>query len=182
MPKIVDHEEHRKTLAAEAAKLFSRQGYSALGMREIARELGLSKSALYHYFPTKKALFAASSAHVTQGVAEQAVALSAVTGGSVEERKTVMRDLFEALAPQTASEISLLMDYLRGRPAEDIAADPSMRIANERYHELFAVFAGEEYAQAAYCLFLGGLLQHYFDGGKTSFADIEPVLDLILNE
>lgn len=44
--------------ALEAAlKLFSRQGFRATSMREIAAESGLSIGNLYHHFPNKEAIF-----------------------------------------------------------------------------------------------------------------------------
>lgn len=37
-----------------AAELFSRQGYHAVGIRELADAVGLSTSTLYHYYRTKQ--------------------------------------------------------------------------------------------------------------------------------
>lgn len=45
-----------RTLEAAQA-LFSRQGFGATSMREIAREAGLSVGNVYHHFPNKEALF-----------------------------------------------------------------------------------------------------------------------------
>jgi AcrR family transcriptional regulator len=53
MPKSVDHERHRRELLGKCFDLFCRKGYSNVTMREIAREIGVSTGALYHYFPTK---------------------------------------------------------------------------------------------------------------------------------
>jgi AcrR family transcriptional regulator len=38
------------------AHLFARKGYHTTSMREIARELGMDKSSLYHYFKSKEEL------------------------------------------------------------------------------------------------------------------------------
>ena len=37
-----------------AAALFSRRGYHAIGIRELADSVGLSTSTLYHYYATKQ--------------------------------------------------------------------------------------------------------------------------------
>jgi AcrR family transcriptional regulator len=37
-----------------AARLFSRRGYHAIGIRELADSVGLSTSTLYHYYATKQ--------------------------------------------------------------------------------------------------------------------------------
>jgi AcrR family transcriptional regulator len=36
------------------ARLFARKGYHSTSMREIARELGMNQSSLYHYFKSKE--------------------------------------------------------------------------------------------------------------------------------
>ena len=41
-----------------AVDLFNRQGYDATSMSDLATELGLSKSALYHHVPSKTSLLA----------------------------------------------------------------------------------------------------------------------------
>jgi AcrR family transcriptional regulator len=56
MPKIVDHDQYRKDLIHKAFDLFAEKGY-AITMRQIAQELGVSTGTLYHYFPSKEALF-----------------------------------------------------------------------------------------------------------------------------
>ena len=64
MPKIVDHEAHSVDLARRAVRYFSDHGYAGTSMRKVAAYLGLSKSALYHYFPTKESLFLACTRQV----------------------------------------------------------------------------------------------------------------------
>jgi AcrR family transcriptional regulator len=57
MPKIVDHNKYRKELLSKCFDLFAQKGYSAITMREIAQDIGVSTGTLYHYFANKKALF-----------------------------------------------------------------------------------------------------------------------------
>ena len=57
MPKIVDHSAHREELLGKAFVLFADKGYSALSMRQLAQGLGVSTGSLYHYFPSKDAIF-----------------------------------------------------------------------------------------------------------------------------
>jgi AcrR family transcriptional regulator len=57
MPKIVDHDQYRKELLSQCFDLFAEKGYAALTMRQIAQGLGVSTGTLYHYFPSKEALF-----------------------------------------------------------------------------------------------------------------------------
>ncbi|NMG10721.1 TetR/AcrR family transcriptional regulator [Brasilonema sp. UFV-L1] len=57
MPKIVDHDQYRKELLSKCFDLFAQRGYSAITMRQIAEGLSVSTGTLYHYFPSKQALF-----------------------------------------------------------------------------------------------------------------------------
>lgn len=52
-------EDRPKDICAAALELFAEKGFAAARIEEIARRAGLSKGALYLYFPTKEALFRA---------------------------------------------------------------------------------------------------------------------------
>jgi AcrR family transcriptional regulator len=56
----LDVDERRRRLLALGADLFARFSYDELSMATIAREAGISKALLYHYFPGKQAYFAAT--------------------------------------------------------------------------------------------------------------------------
>lgn len=49
----------RRALLREAARSFNRLGFHATSLDELAKKLGVTKAALYHYFPSKKALLRA---------------------------------------------------------------------------------------------------------------------------
>ena len=55
-------DERRRQLLASATELFAAHGYDELSMAAIAREAGVSKALLYHYFPNKRDLFEAALA------------------------------------------------------------------------------------------------------------------------
>ena len=57
MPKIVDRDQYRKELLMKSFDLFAQKSYSSLTMRQLAQGLGVSTGTLYHYFPSKEALF-----------------------------------------------------------------------------------------------------------------------------
>lgn len=59
MPKIVDHEERRKSYADAALRVASKLGMDALTVRSVAREARCSTGALAHYFKTKDDLLIA---------------------------------------------------------------------------------------------------------------------------
>ena len=53
-------DERRRRLLELGADLFTRHAYDELSMAKIAREAGISKALLYHYFPSKEAYFVAT--------------------------------------------------------------------------------------------------------------------------
>jgi AcrR family transcriptional regulator len=62
-------EERRRRLLELGANLFAHHSYDELSMGRIAREAGISKALLYHYFPSKRAFFAATLAQAAAEVA-----------------------------------------------------------------------------------------------------------------
>ncbi len=46
----------RARIRTEAASLFSTQGFNGTSMAELANAVGITKSSLYHHFPSKQAL------------------------------------------------------------------------------------------------------------------------------
>ncbi|MBN1882660.1 MAG: TetR/AcrR family transcriptional regulator [Deltaproteobacteria bacterium] len=51
-------EEKREKIIAAAKKAFAKKGFSAVGIREIARHAGINSATLYHYFKNKEKLYA----------------------------------------------------------------------------------------------------------------------------
>jgi AcrR family transcriptional regulator len=53
----LDVDERRRQLLERGAELFTSHPYEELSMSRIAKEVGISKALLYHYFPSKQAYF-----------------------------------------------------------------------------------------------------------------------------
>jgi AcrR family transcriptional regulator len=66
----LDVDERRRRLLELGTELFTRHAYDELSMAAIAREAGISKALLYHYFPSKQAYFSATLAEKAQELAE----------------------------------------------------------------------------------------------------------------
>jgi AcrR family transcriptional regulator len=171
MPKVVDHQKLRGELAEQAAQLFLRRGYSALGMREIAEQLGVSKSALYHYFPSKRALFdAAGRVAVARMVsafvrpAGPEVGLDAAVGAILVGTK--------ALDANARDEIALLTDYLRTVEG-DAAARRGIAEANAALEASIAAIVGIAKASLVLSLCYGFLLQRVLAGESADFVRFE---------
>jgi AcrR family transcriptional regulator len=55
----LDPESRRQHLLAVGARLFAEHTYDEVWVDEVARQAGVSRGLLYHYFPDKRAFFAA---------------------------------------------------------------------------------------------------------------------------
>ena len=163
MPKIVDHPAYKQQLALKAAQVFLAQGYSQLGMRQLASELGVSKSKLYHYFPSKEALFsAATQAFIEQDIEQQAFASPL----SPSQQLNTLVDVINSLLPRYAQELRLTLDYLDVIGEQNISSDSIMQLAQAKYRRLFAEIVGDDKAELAYSLALGILTNRLLSGDK----------------
>ena len=105
----LDVDERRRRLLERGADLFARHGYDELSMAAIAREAGVSKALLYHYFPSKQDFFgavlaegAAELVSVVDADAPPAEQLDAFLGW-VEMRGGAYAKLVRGASPRSAT-------------------------------------------------------------------------------
>lgn len=158
MPKVVDHEAYKIELTGAASKYFSEQGYHGASMRKVAEYLGVSKSALYHYFSSKEELFLAC----TEFVMARAKQDFATNENEPEAQR--LEQLIEVMRPDFGSEMLLMMDFMRGKSKEAVAKDHAMKLALETYYASITNIVGEERAEAELEALLGKLLLEYMSG------------------
>jgi AcrR family transcriptional regulator len=142
----LDVDERRRQLLELGAGLFARFSYDELSMARIAREAGISKALLYHYFPSKQAYFAATLeqaaielARTTQPdeslppVEQLAGSLDAYLGW-VERNAEAYAKLIHSVG--AVPEVRELVERVRGETADRIlagiapqGASPTLRTA-----------------------------------------------------
>lgn len=59
-------DERRAQIVEIAAGLFADRPYPELGVADVARAAGITQGLVYHYFPTKTAVFAAAFEHLSR--------------------------------------------------------------------------------------------------------------------
>jgi AcrR family transcriptional regulator len=64
-------DQRRAQLLEVGTELFSKHSFEELSMAQIAREAGISKALLYHYFPSKEEFFKAALAQAATELAER---------------------------------------------------------------------------------------------------------------
>lgn len=118
MPKIVDHDQYREKLISGCFELFAEKGYSNVTMRQIARELGISTGALYHYFPTKQSILEQMFEIMSRKDVEEAIAVTLVSG-SFEKRIKLLFDFFIAKEAVFGKMLMLSIDFIRNHDSAD---------------------------------------------------------------
>ena len=142
----MDVDERRAQLLERGAELFTSHSYEELSMSKIAAEVGISKSLLYHYFPSKQAFFEATLGAWAEELqkrtapnpdlppVEQLQSSLDAFLGMVEENATAYRNLMQSATGVAA--IRDLVEEVRRATAERIldglypdGAPPKARIA-----------------------------------------------------
>jgi AcrR family transcriptional regulator len=116
-------DDRRRQLLELGAKLFATHSFGELSMARIAREAGISKALLYHYFPSKQDFFVATLQQGAQEIARRtepnpdlpplealAASLDAFLAW-IEENETAYRKLMESVG--SVPEVKALIDDIR---------------------------------------------------------------------
>ena len=128
----LDVDERRRRLLELGTELFTRHSYGELSMAAIAREAGISKALLYHYFPSKRDFFVATLARAAEELRARTEpdpskpALEQLTASLdaylelIEENAASYEKLIESAT--TVAEVRELVDDVRERTAQRILA------------------------------------------------------------
>jgi AcrR family transcriptional regulator len=126
----LENDERRRRLLDLGADLFTRYAFDEISMAQIAREAGISKALLYHYFPSKQDYFVATLATGAEELRARiepdpdlppAEALSAALDAYlawVEENAEAYEKLLQSAA--TVPEVRELVEGVRATTAERI--------------------------------------------------------------
>ena len=137
-------DERREQLLELGAELFARHSFSELSMARIAREAGISKALLYHYFPSKQDFFLATLRKAADEIARRtqpdaglppaealAGSLDAFLGW-VEENEVPYRKLMESAGsvPEVGELIAQVRDDTSARilAGLGVGADPPPKL------------------------------------------------------
>jgi AcrR family transcriptional regulator len=129
-------DERRRQLLDLGAELFTSHAYDKLTMARIAKEAGISKALLYHYFPSKEAYFAATLAQAADQVAHsiepdpELSPLDAISASLdaylvwIEQHAAAYRKLIEGVGstPEVGSLVEAIRDHTANRILERTTA------------------------------------------------------------
>ncbi len=121
------------TILRRAIDLFIRQGYEATSMGDLALELGLSKSAIYHHVPSKVELLRLALDRALDALFAVTQETGATTGPAIDRLEYVVRGSVRVLA----AELPFVTLLLRLRGNTEIE-----RTALQRRREFDRVVTG----------------------------------------
>ncbi len=125
----------QETVLRRAIDLFNRQGYDATSMGDLARELGLTKSAIYHHVPSKEHLLASGLDEALDALSSTVTAIAATSNQPAETRlRTAIRSSVEILVDHLPAVTLLLR--ARGNSVVEQAALDRRRAIDDALAEL----------------------------------------------
>jgi AcrR family transcriptional regulator len=175
MPKIVDHDQVRADIVARAVELFAEQGFGGLGIRGLAKAVGMAKSSIYYYFPTKEALI---EAVIEAVVAQDVASLEGVIGNANTFDDRLDRAITWASdnEDRLATQIRILNEAAR----EQIWTDDGSVIGTYVKGMSRAIGLNVAAARSFYLHILGVVLQRMVDGNRTSIRrELSAFTDLL---
>jgi AcrR family transcriptional regulator len=129
----------QQTVLRRAVEVFNRQGYDGTSMGDLARELGVGKSALYHHVPGKEALLADALDEALDGLT---AVLDRPAGTTAYERlRAAVRDSVRVLVEHLPAVTLLLR--VRGNSDVELAALRRRREIDDRLAALVSAAAAE---------------------------------------
>jgi len=169
----------RERILEAAARAFDRRGYLGVNLNDVVQELGLTKGALYHFFPTKERLaaeivrrhYAAWERLATRVVGEHDDLVNALIDMSYRVGRGFQTDSFTRAATRLSNERNLIRTDL---PPPFVGWIDRVTQLLERAKTLGQVRTSLDSAAAAQ------LMVSFFYGAQAvsqSFTDRQDLLD-----
>ncbi|MFJ4044621.1 TetR/AcrR family transcriptional regulator [Microbacterium sp. NPDC089987] len=146
MPRVVDHDERRRTIANALLAVAARDGHASVTSRAVAAEAGMATGALWHYFGGFDEVVRAAATEVTRRTDERIRAASAGRRGLAKVRAAMGEVL--PLTPESRIEASVVVGFwgrLASHEPEPDAGAPTLALWQDVLAEGLdeAIAAGE---------------------------------------
>lgn len=128
MARPVNADAKRREIVAEAAVLFDRDGYHAVGVEQIAEAVGIRKPTLYHYVSSKDELLTRIHEEFIDLLLERQAARPD-GGPAADELRAVMSDVLELMETHRG-HVRVFFEHHRELPDE---ARHEIRRKRDRY-------------------------------------------------
>jgi AcrR family transcriptional regulator len=183
MPKVIDHDQYRKELLEQCFDLFAEKGYAALTTRQIAQSLGISTGTLYHYFPSKEALFV----QLIEEMSRWDVLKASTEIGALETLEERILALGKFLAENEAyflKQSLLYMNFYQQQGFGQSQVNEAVKRASQHYRAATAQLLGVDdpaIAMHVLCLIDGLISERMIDPESASFTEQAELLAQMLS-
>lgn len=107
MARKIDHEKRKREIAETAIRLFSQVGFDNVSLIMIAASVGVSRTALYRYFCSKREVMDAAITHVTDQIAAAASRILLGRSSVPEKLEQVCHNVVEVMFANKAFVIAI---------------------------------------------------------------------------
>jgi AcrR family transcriptional regulator len=178
---LVPTGSRREEIVRAAARTFARDGYAAVGMRDVAEAVGIRGASLYHHFPSKEEILYAICLTVTREPNELNLPLLDAPGTPSQRMAALVRAHLEHLHRRRVEHLVGLHELASLTPAHRAVVDDHRRYYQRRVRDVVAagVRTGEfgvpdaRLAAFAICDALNGISNWFHDDGEL---DLEAVV------
>ena len=126
--------ERRREILIGAARAFADGGYDATNMDEIARECGLAKGHIYHYFRSKEEIFTEIRADAVSREIERLTAIAPITA---KDPELALRKAIAAVISRTFREEDRYEPLLQDPVSLGLENRKRIRTLGRRYEQIF---------------------------------------------
>ncbi|MDV3349243.1 TetR/AcrR family transcriptional regulator [Leptolyngbyaceae cyanobacterium CCMR0082] len=172
MPKIVDSEQYRKEILYKCFNLFAEEGYANVTTRKLSKELGISTGAMYHYFPSKQALFE----QLVEEVSMQEFQLfkAATRGHTLLDRMQALETLLVENEDHFIKQAAIWVDFYQHHDIAEINDNPVFQKIDQRSQQEISEFldlTDLKLARFIWTLINGILIEQLEDDSSFSFKE-----------
>jgi AcrR family transcriptional regulator len=170
----------RDEIVAAAAGIFARDGYAAVGMRDVAAAVGIRGASLYHHFASKEEILYAICLSVTQEPNEQTLPLLDAPGTPTQRMAALVRSHLEHLHRRRVEHLVALHELAALSPGHRAVVDEHRRYYQRRVRDVVAagMATGEfgvpdaRLAAFAICDVLNGFSNWFHDDRELTVEDV----------
>lgn len=184
-----DYDKRRDAIVEKAARLYARHGFLGASVADLAKACKMSKSLIYHYYPSKEdILFAVMSAHLDE---LSDVLANSTDKGTPREQLHVLTRGFMAKYVGAAASQKVLLNELDNLPADKRPAivDQQRRIIKEVEKLLCGIvpaLTGEQQLQRPIAMLFFGMINwthNWYDpkGAVSSARLADLAVELFVN-
>jgi AcrR family transcriptional regulator len=180
LPRQIRTRQRRDDIVANAANIFAREGYSNVGMRDIADAVGIKGASLYHHFPSKEDILFAICLTVTQEPAEENLPQLDAAGTPTERLSSLVRAHLVHLNRRRVEYIVGLHELASLTPEHRTVIEDYRRQYQRRVRDVITAgmrsgeFTVPDARLASFALtdMLNGISNWFHDGGELSIDDV----------